>query len=148
MYKIYEVEEGETINSIANKLGITSDVLAALNGLTVNNNLTPGSYIIIPGEDSMFDLYEIKKGDTIYAIAKEYNLNSNQLQRLNGLKENEYIYPGQQLYVPKPNVTFFITKDEDTLNDVTAALNTNANDIASQNRTIYLVPDQLIVYKR
>ena len=58
MYKIYEVEEGETINSIANKLGITSDVLAALNGLTVNNNLTPGSYIIIPfaDEDALFHI--------------------------------------------------------------------------------------------
>lgn len=148
MYKIYEVQEGETISSIANKLGITSEVLTNLNGLNTSSVLTPGSYIVIPGEDNMFDLYTVKKGDTIYAIAQQYNINPNQLQRLNGLNQNEYIYPEQQLYVPKPDTTFFITKDEDTLNDVTRTLNASASDIANQNRTIYLVPDQLIVYKR
>ncbi|MBQ9011059.1 MAG: LysM peptidoglycan-binding domain-containing protein [Bacilli bacterium] len=148
MYRIYEVQDGETIYSIANKLDVSPEVLANINGLSPNNVLTTGSYIIIPGEDTMFDLYTIKKGDTIYAIAQKYNINPNQLLRLNGLNANEYIYPGQQLYVPKQGVSFYVTKDEDTLNNITETLGANASEIASQNATIYLVPDQLIVYKK
>lgn len=152
MYTIYEVKSGDTLASVANKLGITTEVLATLNGLNITDVLTPNTYIVVPAGitvgNSMFDIYTIKKGDTIYEVARKYNLNPAQLAKLNGLKEGEYIYPGDEIYVPKNNIGFYVTNDGDTLNYVTNALQISANSLANQNPTIYLLEDQLIVYKK
>lgn len=152
MYKIYEVKSGDTLERIANSLGITPEVLATLNGLNVTDNLTPNTYIVVPAGttigNSMFDEYTIQKGDTIYEIARKYNINPTQLAKLNGLKDGEYIYPGDKIYVPKRNTGFYITKEGDTLNYVTNALKISANNLANQNQTIYLLEDQLLVYKK
>ena len=148
MYRIYEVKSGDTLASVASNLGVSPEVLATLNGLNVSAFLTPGSFIVVPGETTMFDKYVVKKGDTIYAIAQKYNVNPGQLLKLNGLGQNEYIYPDQEILIPKAGTAFYITNNNDTLNDVTQGLKTSADNIARQNRTIYLVPDQLIVYKK
>ena len=148
MYTIYEVKSGDTLESVANNLGIAPDVLATLNGLNVTDTLTPNTYIVVPSGNSMFNRYTIQKGDTIYEIARKYNVNSVQLAKLNGLKEGEYIYPGDAIYVPKQNTGFYITNDGDTLNYVTNTLQISANSLANQNPTIYLLEDQLIVYKK
>ena len=41
--------------------------------------------------------YTVKKGDTVSAIAKKFQLSSKQLLALNGLKANDFIFPGQKL---------------------------------------------------
>ena len=50
-----------------------------------------------------YDSYEIKKGDTLYQISKEYNVNTKLLAQLNGLNLDDYIYPGQTILIPKKN---------------------------------------------
>lgn len=148
MYKIYTVKMGDTLDNLASRLGVTPEVLATLNGLDVTASLTPNTNIIVPSSDIMFENYTIKKGDTIYEIARRKNINPEQLSKLNGLKEGEYIYPGDELMVPKQGTSFYVTEANDTLNKVTNALNTTPNDLANQNQTIYLLEDQLIVYKK
>lgn len=148
MYKIYEVQNGDTLASLATRLGVSPEVLATLNGLNISAILSPNSYIVVPNGDNHFNKYIVKKGDVIYEIAKKYNVNPNQLLKLNGLNENEYIYPEQEILVPKPGTNFYVTSEGDTLNGITNALKVSADNIARQNSTIYLVPDQLIVYKK
>ncbi|MFM6971501.1 MAG: LysM peptidoglycan-binding domain-containing protein [Rhodoluna sp.] len=41
--------------------------------------------------------YTVKSGDTVSSIAKKFQLSSNQLLSLNGLKANDFIFPGQKL---------------------------------------------------
>ncbi len=148
MYEIYSVKSGDTLENLANKLGITPEVLAAINGLDVNTPLTPNTNIIVPGGNSFFNKYTIKKGDTIYEIARMYNINPVQLSKLNGLEEDEYIYPGEEIIIPKQGTLFYVTEENDTLNKVANALQTTPNNLANQNGTIYLLEDQLIVYKK
>jgi len=148
MYKIYTVKMGDTLENLARKLGVTPEVLATLNGLDITATLTPNTNIVVPSSDSYFDKYVIKKGDTIYEIARMYNVNPTELSKLNGLEEDEYIYPGEELMVPKPGTLFYVTEANDTLNKVAGAFNTTPNNIANQNGTIYLLEDQLIVYKK
>ena len=148
MYKIYEINRGDTLESIALKLGISPEILAALNGLNINATLNPNSFIIIPNGDSNFDKYKIKKGDTIYQIASSYNISPSQLLKLNGLNENDIIYPEEEILVPKSNTSFYVTTDGDTINGLTQILKLPIEQIARQNDTIYLMPDQLIVYRR
>ena len=45
-------------------------------------------------------------------------------------------------------VPIYITKEGDTLSSVTKSLNANLEAIINQNRRIYLLPEQLIVYKK
>ncbi len=151
MYTIYQVQNGETLASIANKVGITVNDLASLNGLMVGAVLNFGDYIIVPkmeSENLYFGKYSIQKGDTIYSIAQRYGISPSHLLRLNGLNDGDIIYPGEIIFVPREGVSFYITSNDDTLGDLVNYFGVNASDIANQNRTIYLVNDQLIVYKK
>ena len=148
MYRIYEVQDGETLVSIAAKLGISPEVLATLNGISLGAILNPNTYIVIPTGSSMFDRYVIKDGDTMYSIASRYGVEPMQLLRLNGMNENDIIYPDQEILVPKSNAGFYVTMEGDTINGITRMLRQNITDIVRDNDTIYLLPDQLIVYKK
>ncbi len=150
MYTIYQVMAGEDLEDVANKAGISVEELMMINGLT-DRKLTPGEYVVIPnqmGENMYFRRYTIEKGDTIYSIAREYNLNPKSLLRLNGLNENDTIYPGDTIFVPREDVVFYITGMDETLNDVSSKMGITPNDMARQNGTVYLTNDQLIVYKK
>jgi len=147
MYQIYQVNEGDTLNSIANNLGITIEELAMINGLSNNSNLTVGSSIIIPKiTQPLFDFYVIKAGDNIYDIARKNNVDYEELLKINGLEKDEYIYPGQEIIIPKPYIDIYVTKEGDTLNTISTFFNTTPSAILANNPIIYLVPDQLIIH--
>ncbi len=150
MYTIYQVQNGDTLASVANKLGISVEVLSNLNGIMIGSVLNPGDFIVVPRKDEnpYFRGYVVKKGDNIYEIARTYNVSPSQLLRLNGLNDTDLIYPNQKIMIPKKDVMFYITEADDTLDDVMKFFNVDANKIVSQNKTIYLINDQLIVYKK
>ena len=99
-------------------------------------------------ESPFYKAYEIKKGDTLYQISKDNNVNTKLLAELNGLNLQDYIYPGQTLLIPKKDVSYYITKEGDTLKSVSELFDIDINDIINQNKTIYLQPGQMIYYKR
>lgn len=149
MYKTYQVRSGENIMSIAEKLGITPDEIRRINGFTPNYEVSLGELIVVPSMNkSPFDVYSVVKGDTLYAIAQRYNISDNQLALLNGLDKDEYIFPNQELLVPKKGVSFHVVTENETIEDVSKRLNAPINDLISQNERIILQPDQLIVYQR
>lgn len=151
MYTIYQVQDGDTLASVASKFGISVNNLSNLNGIMVGSILNPGDYIVVPKvqvENPYFMEYTVKKGENIYEIAKANNVNPTQLLRLNGLNEADIIYPNQTIIIPRKGVVFYVTEQDDTLDKVMRGLNVSANDLARQNRTIYLTNDQLIVYKK
>ena len=102
----------------------------------------------VQNENPYFREYVVKKGDSIYEIARVNNISPSQLLRLNGLNDTDIIYSDQKIMLPRSGVKFYITENDDTLNDVTKRLNVSANDLARQNKTIYLTNDQLLVYKK
>ena len=84
----------------------------------------------------------------MYSIARRYNVDPKYLLRLNGLNENDIIYSGDYIFVPREGVNFYITGMDNTLEDVTRSLDVTPNDLVSQNNTIYLTSDQLFVYRK
>ncbi|MFM9276486.1 5'-nucleotidase C-terminal domain-containing protein [Paenibacillus jiagnxiensis] len=46
------------------------------------------------------EVYVVKSGDTLYAIAKQYGTTWQQLQKLNKIKNAHWIYPGQKIKIP------------------------------------------------
>lgn len=149
MYKIYKVLKDETPEDIAQKFNTTPAELSSINGGESLDSIKEGDFIIVPiQEEAFFDSYKIQKGDTIYAIAKKYGANETDLLKLNGLDKNDYIYPGEEILVPKKEVRFYITNEGDTMNVAAEKLNVRPGQILLQNENVYLLPEQLLVFKK
>jgi len=148
MYSIYQIQNGDTLDIIANKVGTTKQVLITINGIT-DSNLMPGNFIVIPMNVNLpFTTYVVKKGDNIYEIAKNYNVDYETLLEINGLDKNDFIYPNQELIIPNKDFNIYVTKENDSLALVAQKLGAQQIDIIRDNATIYLLPEQLILYKK
>lgn len=144
MYDVYQIMVGDTIESIANKYNTTIEVIRRLNP---SSSFGVGSSIIVPRINQYFDMYNIQKGDSLYEIARKYNTDYNLLAILNGLNVNDYIYPNTMIMVPKKDVKYYITKENDTINSVNKLLGSDINKLLNENNNIYLKEGQLIVYE-
>lgn len=82
MYRVYQIQSNETLESIAQKLNTTADVLKRLNGIRDDILLKTGSFIVVPMVDDRFKIYIVKQGDTIYSIARDNNLDYDLLLKL------------------------------------------------------------------
>ncbi len=148
MYKVYQVQGGDTIEKIADLFHTNTDTIRRLNGITGSVMLRPGSFLIVPvEEDNLFDTYIVQKGDNMYALARTYNVDYDMLLELNGLDADDYIYPGQEILIPKNGVKMYRVKDGDTVESVSNNLNTDYAELAKQNKNIFLMPDQILFYQ-
>jgi len=94
----YKVEKGDTLYGIANKFGVSVDNLKVENNL-INNTLSIGQILKIPTSGENKITYTVKKGDTLYSIARTYNTDVFTLKKLNNLNSNN-LSIGQTLILP------------------------------------------------
>lgn len=110
----YTVEKGDTISTIAQKFGISSDTIRWANALS-NDNLSVGDELqIIPVTGIS---HRVAKGDTVFSIAKRFDTES---QKIVDFPFNDFANPetfslveGQILIVPdgiKPSEQPFIKR--------------------------------------
>lgn len=148
MYQIYQVLPGDDLQKIASMFNTTTDNLIAINGLNFPVTLVPGNYIVVPKtENEYFQTYVVKKGDNLYAIAEQWGTDVVTIELLNGLKNGEYIYPNQELLVPSVDVSVYVTTEE-TLEDISNQTGVSIGEITEQNKQLYVVPDQILIYKK
>lgn len=149
MYKIYQVEYGDTIDIIAMKTGTSSDNIKKINGFNSEEDLMVGSLIIVPREDNqIFQTYRVKQGDSIYSIAKSFGVDPDTILLLNGLNKTDYIYPNQELTIPTNDVVLYVTKEGDTIDFIINNLGIDANTLNRENEKLFVVEDQLIIHKK
>ena len=94
-----------------------------------------------------FNVYKIEKGDNLFKISKEYNINPTLLAALNGLNMDDYIYPNQELLIPKSGFVYYICAEGDTLDLVAEKFNINKEELMKEN-SVYLLPGQLLIHKK
>lgn len=146
MFDVYRVNENDDIESIAKKYNTTSRVLKAINGNNIE--LMDGENILIPkSRNEFFDFYVINKGDTLYGIADNSNIDVGLIAMLNGLNVDDYIYPGQMLLIPRSGTIMYITANGDTLGEIASGIGTSVSELLTYNNRLYLQPEQLIVYR-
>ena len=145
MYKVYMIQAGDTIESIARDFNTTVDELRKVNGYIMG--LFPGMQIIVPNNEES-GMYIVKSGDNLYSISNKYNVSLDSLLSLNGLNKNDYIYPGQEIIIPNSSLEIYTTVENDTLKSIANKLNISIEEIIKENDNIYLEEAQPIKYKR
>ena len=89
MYDKYLIEKGENINSIAKKFLTKESILMEINNIPFPDYFREGKEIIVPiNKDKYFEYYTIKKGDSLYKIAREFNISVDKIKKLNNLNNN------------------------------------------------------------
>ncbi len=78
------------------------------------------------------NVYVVKKGDTLYSIARKYNLTVDELKALNNLTSNE-LYIGQILDVVPIQSSSYVVKRGDTLYAIAKKYSVSVKDLKEVN---------------
>jgi LysM repeat protein len=95
----YTVAVGDTLSTIARNYNSTIANILKFNRIPNPDLIFPGQKIVIPLSPPEAIIYTVKRGDTLYSIAKRYGTYVSNLTRFNYLEPPYIIYPGQQLVV-------------------------------------------------
>jgi LysM repeat protein len=102
---IHVVQRGETLYSIARSYGVNMWTIARANGIANPNYIYTGQRLVIPtrwaGRTARTGTSHIvRRGQTLYSIARSYGVNMWTIARANGIANPNYIYTGQRLVIP------------------------------------------------
>ena len=91
------VKSGDTLWGIANAVGTTVADLKSANNLS-SNLIHPGDVLSYSQSFTKNDAntYEVKAGDTLWAIGNQYGVSYSEIMKANNLK-SDIIFPGQTL---------------------------------------------------
>lgn len=106
----YTLHEGESLERIARALGTDVDTLVAMNNLHSPASIGEGDSIYLPVRARELGsllahsdaYYAVRKGDTLYSIAKSHGLTVDELLDLNELDLDHMLHPGERLRVAAP----------------------------------------------
>jgi membrane-bound lytic murein transglycosylase D len=103
----YTVRRGDTIRTVAQKLGVSHFAVSAMNGNA--RTLRAGEEIYVPVrrsdlsarlmQASFETVHVVRKGDTLSKIAQKYGLTARELAAMNDLSLKSTIHPGDRLTI-------------------------------------------------
>lgn len=96
-YEYYTIRKGDNLYQIAKSYNVNPSLLAALNGLDLNEFIYPNQVIMVPKKD--FSYYITKDGDTLALVASTFETTQEQL-----LKNNETIYLREGQLIVNKNI--------------------------------------------
>ena len=106
----YVVAKGDNFTAIASRHGVTVQAIIKANPAVNSNRMQIGQVLIIPSPAAKPPapalpegtvVYEVKPGDSLYAIAKEHKTTVKALREANDLTTSK-IRPGQKLTISSP----------------------------------------------
>ncbi|MFH0930584.1 MAG: LysM peptidoglycan-binding domain-containing protein, partial [Candidatus Zixiibacteriota bacterium] len=131
LYTMHKVRKGETVSGIAKKYGVSPFNIIQANSLSKRYKIYPGQLLKIPGygESNLsqktstnkvspesdynpdkisaskngYSTYKVKPGDTLEKIARSFKTTTSNLEKLNGLNNQDLIKTGEKLKVPSRN---------------------------------------------
>lgn len=107
----YKVKKGETLSDIAEKNNVSVADIKSLNNLH-SSSIRPGQQLQLVSKDVQPEqeaiaktektiVHKVESGESLYLIAKRYNVSIDDLKRLNNL-DGAKLKPGQSLSVNMP----------------------------------------------
>jgi LysM repeat protein len=121
---LYKVGQGETIYSVSRKYGIPYSIIASSNPGIDLNNVKAGQQILVPADTNIpaavqnttvvspsttgaaMHTHIVEKGETLYRISKNYNVEINALLKTNPEIGRDYaVKTGQKITIPNGYAT-------------------------------------------
>lgn len=96
----YQVQPGDTIDSISQYYNVDAEIVALMNGLEDQSKLREHQLLLIPNEQTI--VYQVKEGDNLSGIALEYNVPVDKIIDENELSGQNGLEIGQQLAISVP----------------------------------------------
>lgn len=145
MNQTYTVKAGDTLYGISNQYGVSVTDLTNINNIR-GTTLQIGQVLTIPSTSGTNPnttfVYTVKKGDSLYSIARKYDTTVNELIKLNNLKSNT-LSIGQQLRIPEmytpadqmtlPEFINYTVKKGDSLYSIAKANNIDVDTLIKDN---------------
>jgi LysM repeat protein len=166
---VYIVKKGDTLTSIAQKLGITLEKLKISNPNIKSSDLNIGQKILLPSENTTYarklstqglsqaKVYVVEKGDSAYNIAKKLGCSLDQLKKLNPNIDLSNLNIGDRLILPDNTKiasntqvsNIYIVKSGDTASKIADKYNIPLSELSKLNPQLNLsninIGDRIIV---
>lgn len=135
----YTVQKGDTLYRVATNNGITTSQLKKINGLTSDTIKVGQKLTVVDGIEKTntttqnttteknstttqsvgntsqaTTTYTVKSGDTLYKVAKTYDMTTKELKSLNNLS-SDTVFVGQKLKVFAPKTSALNTQEKETV---------------------------------
>jgi membrane-bound lytic murein transglycosylase D len=112
-YCSYRLKQGDSLSRIARALGTKPETILAMNNLSSKDRVRAGTSLYLPvrarelgtllaHSNNKDYFYAVRKGDTLYSIAKKNGLSVEDLRELNELSKNVKLKIGQKLRITPP----------------------------------------------
>ncbi len=94
----YTIRRNDNIWKIARRFGVHQHVIIGVNGITNPDMVRAGKRIKVPSRRGIY--YQVKKGDTLSAVARQYGIPVKKIATHNGI-QGDIIRTGQKLFLPE-----------------------------------------------
>lgn len=117
---IYVVRSGDTVAEIARSFGLKAEDVLRWNSLGARSLIRPGDRLVVSKDAAGTGpakvaaqpaakgkapaperrSYTVRRGDSVYHIARRYGVSQESVEAANGLRRNQLIRPGDRLVIP------------------------------------------------
>ncbi len=107
-YIYHRIEVGQTLYSISKQYGIEVSALKAANSNINGDGLVVGNLLLIPktsqaggtNQANLFINHTVKKGETLFAISREYNVDIDVITKVNPTTNLSNLKKGEVIQIP------------------------------------------------
>jgi membrane-bound lytic murein transglycosylase D len=154
-YRHYRIRSGDTLGALAMRYGIKTRDIMSLNRIKNPRTLRVGRDLILPlrpdytsapmaalGDDyihSRTRTYKVRKGDSLWRIARRFGVSTGQLAAWNGMRSDDVLRPGKILKVtgdssvPTRTAKVYRVRSGDSLWTIARKLDVTVNQLCGWN---------------
>lgn len=102
--QIHTVNRNDSLWNLAQHYGVPLQHIVEVNGIDQSESLVVGQALIIPSPSGQ-KTHRVARGESLWAIARQYGLSLQELAAANSLTNPAMISPGQLIVIPTPRLT-------------------------------------------
>ena len=155
---LYHLKEGETLADVAEKSGMTEEDLRRVNRIPKGRKVLPGSALLVDANGQLAPaiaqeemsaglklsapeerrvVYRVRRGDSIYTIAKKFGITQYSIRRTNNLRSSRLrigqrlvlVIPPRATTQPPPGKNVHVVKQGETLFSIAKKYGTTVSKI-------------------